>query len=242
MNFGLLLKPNKMRKFYLFIALITLSFTASAQSFTATNIHFSGDPMYFVEGHATITNVSGSTKDVYVQRTVNNIFAGHTSYFCWVQCYTAQVSTSPDFIQLAPGGTTDVFRGDLETNLIPGVSVVSYCFYDGSNIGDSVCVEYTYPTFVGIADIPSGKNYISKAYPNPAQDVTNYYVNIEKATKSAQLKFFNMLGAQVKEIDVLNAKNSIKVNVSDLKAGIYFYSLWIDGKSTATGKLMVSRN
>jgi hypothetical protein len=198
--------------------------------------------MYFVEGHATINNISGTSKDIYVQRMSNNLFAGHNSYFCWVQCYTSQVSLSPDFITLAPGANTDVFRGDLETNLIPGVSTVSYCFFDGSNPSDSVCVEFVYPTFVGIADIPSGKNYISKAYPNPAQDVTNFYVNIEKPTKSAQLKFFNMLGAEVKEVDVINAKSSIKVNVSDLKAGIYFYSLWIDGKSIATGKLMVSRN
>jgi len=231
-----------MKKFYLFITLVSLSLGAVAQSFTATNIHFSGDPLYFVEGHATITNVSGSPKDVYVARTSNNLFAGHNSYFCWVQCYTSQVSVSPDFITLAPGGNTDVFRGDLETNLIPGVSTVTYCFYDGNNIGDSVCVEYVYPTFTGIADVPAGKNYISKAYPNPAQDVANFYVNIEKSARSAQLKLFNMLGAQVREVDVLNAKNSIKVNVNDLKSGVYFYSLWIDGKSTTTGKLMVSRN
>lgn len=230
-----------MKKLYFLVCLFIVSVSVNAQSLTATNIFFSGDPMYFIEGHATINNVSSSPKDVYVQRMTNVLAPNHNSYFCWVQCYAAQVSVSPDFFTIQPGGNVDVFRGDLETNLTPGTSVVTYCFYDGSNIGDSVCVEYVYPTFTGLSDAPAGKNYISKAYPNPASDVTNFYVNVEKS-KNAQLKFFNMLGAQVKEIDVNNAKNSVKVNVSDLKAGIYFYSLWVDGKSTTTGKLMVSRN
>lgn len=231
-----------MKKIYFLISLVIAGLSVTAQSFTASNIFFSGDPMYFIEGHATITNVSSTPKDVYVVRTVNNLAASHNSYFCWVQCYTPQVDTSPDFVTLLPGDNTDVFRGDLETNATPGVSQVTYCFYDSNNMSDSVCVEYVYPTFVGIADLPANKNYISKAYPNPAIDVANFYVNVEKFSKNAQLKFFNMLGAQVKEVGVTNVKNSIKVNISDLKAGIYFYSLWVDGKSTSTGKLMISRN
>ncbi len=230
-----------MKKLYLLVCLAITSLAVNAQSLTATNIYFSGDPMFFIEGHATITNVSSTAKDIYVQRVTNNLAVNHNSYFCWAQCYAAQVSISPDFITIQPGANTDVFRGDVETNLTPGTSIVTYCFYDGANIGDSVCVEYVYPTFTGLNDVPSGKNYISKAYPNPAADVANFYVNVEKS-KSAQLKFFNMLGAQVKEVDVNNAKNSVKVNVTDLKSGIYFYSLWVDGKSTSTGKLMVSRN
>ena len=231
-----------MKKLYLIIALVSFGIAAQAQSFSASNQMFTGDPMYFVEGHVTITNNSSSSKEVGVVRTMNNLAANHVGYFCWAQCYTASVDTSPDYMTILPGGYLDIFRGDLETNLTPGNSHVTYCFYDSNNINDSVCVEFNYPTFVGLSDLPSGKNYISKAYPNPASDVANFYVNVEKSSKSAQLKFFNMLGAQVKDINVLNNKNSIKVNVSDLKAGIYFYSLWIDGKSTSTGKLMVSRN
>jgi hypothetical protein len=235
-------KKVKMKKIYLLVCLVVISLGVNAQSFTLSNTYFSGDPMYFVEGHTTITNISNTPKNVYVQRVVNNLAPNHNSYFCWVQCYSAQVSTSPDFITIQPGADTSIFRGDLETNLTPGNSTVTYCFYDANNHGDFVCVDFNYPTFTGLADSPAGKNFISKAYPNPTSDVANFYVNIEKSGKNATLKFFNMLGAQVKEVDVTNAKNSIKVNVSDLKAGIYFYSLWVDGKSTTTGKLMISRN
>ena len=193
-----------------------------------------------MEGHATITNISASSKDVSVQRTVNNLFSGHNSYFCWVQCYSSGTSVAPDNITLAPGENTDVFRGDLETFAISGISIVSYCFYDVNNPSDSVCVEYIYDATTGLSEAVSGKNLISKAYPNPASTTTSFYVNLAKTSKNARLKFFNMLGAEVKDVAVL--QNTVKVNVSDLKSGIYFYTLVVDGKSTTTGKLMVSRD
>lgn len=232
-----------MKKSYLFFILMILAgLGVNAQSLTATNITISGDPLFMLEGNTTITNVSNSSKDVTVQRTVNNLFAGHSSYFCWVQCYGSQTSVAPDNITLAPGATTDVFRGDLETNAISGISIVSYCFYDVNNPSDSVCVEYIYDATTGITEVVSSKNFISKPYPNPATTSTNFYINVVKGSKSARLKFFNMLGAEVKDVAVAENKNSLKVNVSDLKAGIYFYSLVVEGKVTTTGKLMISKD
>ena len=231
-----------MKKLYIVIAFLMAGLGAQAQSFTATAVGITGDPLFFMEGHATINNISNSPKDVYVQRVVNDLTVGHSSYFCWVQCYSAQVSNSPDFITIQPGGNTDVFRGDLETNAVSGISTVTYCFYDGNNTGDSVCVEYIYDATTGLTDIPAGKNFISKAFPNPASEFTQFYVNINKGVKNAQVKIYNMLGAEVKSIAVSESKSTLKVGVGDLKGGIYFYSLFIDGKSTTTGKLMVSKN
>ncbi|MBL7916364.1 MAG: T9SS type A sorting domain-containing protein [Bacteroidia bacterium] len=231
-----------MKKLYILFVLVIGSLTANSQSFTATSVGISGDPAFFMEGHATINNVSSTPKDVFVQRVVNDLTSGHSSYFCWVQCYSAQVSNSPDFITILPGGNTDVFRGDLETNAIPGISRNVYCFYDGNNPSDSICIEYIFDATTGIADIPAGKNYISKAYPNPATEFTQFYINLNKGVKNAQVKIFNMLGAEVKSVPVTDTRNSLKVNVSNLKGGIYFYSLFIDGKSTSTGKLMISKN
>jgi hypothetical protein len=231
-----------MKKIYLIILLSVIYVGVQAQGLTASNVFITGDPTFFLEAHATITNTGNVAKDVTVQRTVNNLFAGHSSYFCWVQCYSAQTSLAPDNVSLNPGDNTDIFRGDLETNAISGISVVTYCFFDINNISDSVCVEYIYDATTGLTDIPAGKNFISKAFPNPASDFTQFYVNINKGVKNAQVKIYNMLGAEVKSVPVTEAKNNLKINVSDLKGGIYFYSLFIDGKSTSTGKLMVSKN
>jgi hypothetical protein len=232
-----------MKRFYVaFMGLILTAFTVNSQSLTATNQYFSGDPLFFVEGHITITNVSNSPKDVIVERVLNNIIPGHVSYFCWVNCYSAQVSVSPDHITLQAGEDTSIFRADLETNAIPGVSYVNYCFYDQNNPSDSVCVEYVFDITTGIQDIPSDKNFISKAYPNPSATVTNFFVNVAKGSKDARIKFYNMLGAQVKEVQVTDFRNSTRVNLAGLKPGIYFYSLVVDGKSTGTAKLMISKD
>jgi hypothetical protein len=195
-----------------------------------------------MEGHATINNVTGADLDVLVERKENILWPGHMSYFCWLQCYGYQTSVSPDPITIPAGGFTDIFRGDLETNAIAGVDTITWCFYVQTNPSDSVCVRYIFDSTVGIAEIPSNRNYISKAYPNPASTNTSFYVNIVKSSRAAQLKIFNMLGTEVKSVDVQETRGSVKVNVAELKSGIYFYSLWVDGKSTGTGKLMVTRN
>ncbi|MFM8950910.1 MAG: T9SS type A sorting domain-containing protein, partial [Bacteroidota bacterium] len=69
-----------------------------------------------------------------------------------------------------------------------------------------------------------------------------FFVNIVRGSK-ARLKMFNMLGSEVKDVPLAeNTRSSVKVNVSDLHAGLYFYSLYINGKSTLTGKLTVTSN
>jgi hypothetical protein len=230
-----------MKKLYsTFLFLISVTFL-SARSFTASNVYISGNPLFQLEGHATITNNSSSTKDVLVQRTVNNLYSGHISYFCWFECYTETVSLSPDVVTINAGANTDVFRAYLETFALPGISVTSFCFFDANNTSDSVCVDYLFDATTGLIDIPVNKNYISKPYPNPASENTNFYVNLAKGNKNARIKVYNMLGAEMKDIAVPENKNAIKVSVSDLKPGIYFYSLWVNSKSTGTGKLMISK-
>lgn len=133
-----------MKKLYLLFVLALAFNGIQAQSLTATNVYIDGDPLFLMEGHATITNISSSTKDVVVARTVNSLFPGHNTYFCWVQCYSNMTNVSPDHITLAPGSNTDLFRGDLETFAVSGISSISYCFYDVNNTSDSVCVQYVY--------------------------------------------------------------------------------------------------
>ena len=235
-----------MKNIYKRVFILILPFLVSgfvqAQSLTATGVFIAGDPLFLMEGHVNINNVSGSDKDVLVERRENLLFSGHLSYFCWVQCYGYQTSVSPDPVPIPAGGFTDIFRGDLETNAIPGVDTVTYCFYVQTNPSDSVCVRYIFDSTVGIPELPANKNYISKPQPNPAGSSTTFYVNVAKASRSAQIKIFNMLGTEVKSVDVSDTRGSVKLNFPELRSGIYFYSLFVDGKASGTGKLMITRN
>jgi hypothetical protein len=232
-----------MKKIYLILSLLFVgSYLVQAQSFSVSNVYVSGNPLFLLEGHATITNNSTAAKDVLVERTVNNLISGHVSYFCWFECYGSSVSLSPDIITIPAGGNTSIFKAYVETNSLPGISMNTYCFFDQANTSDSVCVEYLFDGTTGIADIPAGKNFISKPFPNPASTSTSFYVNYTRDSKNPRIKLFNMLGAEVKDVTVSENKSAIKINVSDLKSGIYFYSLYVNGKSVTTGKMMVARD
>ena len=233
-----------MKKLYAVLVFLALGIpVASAQnSFSLSNVYVSGDPAFLLKGYATITNNSGTAKDVGVTRTVNNLFAGHVGYFCWFQCYPPNISVSPDFINIPAGSSINLFQADVETNAIQGVSYNSYCFYDSNNISDSVCVNFVFDATTGVAELTNNRNYISKPFPNPSSESATFYVNVLRGSK-ARLKLFNMLGSEVKDLPIAdNTRSNIKVNVADLHAGLYFYSLYINGKSTITGKLTVTSN
>ncbi|MFM7176128.1 MAG: T9SS type A sorting domain-containing protein [Bacteroidota bacterium] len=233
-----------MKKIYsILLILVFGAMSASAQnSFSISNVYVNGDPAFMLQGHATITNTSGSGKDVAVTRTVNNLYPGHVGYFCWFQCYPPNISVSPDFINIPAGGNITLFQADVETNAISGVSYNTYCFYDVNNVSDSVCVNFVFDATTGISEVSNNRNYISKPFPNPSSESASFFVNIVRGSK-ARLKMFNMLGSEVKDVPLAeNTRSSIKVNVSDLHAGLYFYSLYINGKSTLTGKLTVTSN
>ena len=103
-------------------------------------------------------------------------------------------------------------------------------------------MNFVFDSTTGVNEISNNRNYISKPYPNPASDNTSFFVNTLQGTKP-RLKLFNMLGTEVKELALSeNTRSSVKVNVSDLSSGVYFYSLIINGKSVSSGKLMVSGN
>lgn len=238
--------PNflKMKKIYLLTVILGMvSLAAVAQnSLSISNVYVNGDPAFLLQGHATVTNNSSTAKDVAVSRTVNNLFPGHVGYFCWFQCYPPSISVSPDVINIPAGGNVNLFQADIETSAIPGVSFNTYCFYDANNVSDSVCVNFVFDSTTGVNEISNNRNYISKPYPNPASDNASFFVNTLQGTKP-RLKLFNMLGTEVKDLALSeNTRSSVKLNVSDLSSGVYFYSLLINGKSVSSGKLMVSGN
>ena len=49
-----------------------------------------------------------------------------------------------------------------------------------------------------------------------------------------------MLGKVIKEIALNDKQGTLKVDVSELKAGIYFYAFMLNDKAITTKKLIVS--
>ncbi len=80
-----------------------------------------------------------------------------------------------------------------------------------------------------------------RAYPNPFNDYTMIAYDLSALSKinKAEVRIVDAVGKVVKSIAVNDRNNTIKVDKGELKSGVYFYSLLVDGKSSKTNKLIV---
>lgn len=87
-------------------------------------------------------------------------------------------------------------------------------------------------------DIDANTSKLGLAYPNPAHLGESVMIPVTLANAGdATLKIFNAIGQEVKTINAkdLNAGiNKINVNTANLNAGVYLYSLELNGNITAT--------
>ena len=77
--------------------------------------------------------------------------------------------------------------------------------------------------------------------PNPFSESTVITVNIPKNTQKASIFIYDMSGKQVKNLPVgERGETNITVYASNLTAGMYIYTLVVDGKVTVTRKMIVA--
>jgi hypothetical protein len=233
-----------MKKIFTFLISLIVSASiansAEAQNLVAqgATTHVSGPVDALMTAHVTITNNGSTPEYVFVARISQNLASGHASYFCWNQCYDPTVAVSPDSTLLAPGASTYIFNGDLNPLGYEGSSSVSYAFFDRD--GDSAFAAFNYEA------LPTGINELSAkalqtASPNPANIFTKISYNLNTG-KDARIVICNMLGSTLKDIRLNDNQNTLTVSTADLKPGIYFYSLIVDGKTISSKKLIVSHN
>lgn len=86
------------------------------------------------------------------------------------------------------------------------------------------------------------KIVVSNVYPNPANDYANIDYNIKDNSAKATLSFHNLVGSQLKAVDLDSFERKVSVSTRNWENGIYFYQLIIDGKKVATKKLLVRHN
>lgn len=234
-----------MKKYLLLIfSLFVLSFSIVAQNFTITYpaTFYSGPPTQLLEAPITVTNTSGITLNLLASRKTNNLAPGHDSYFCWsINCYSPVTNISPDTLILAPGAEDHSFKGYLSPSLgTTGTSVVEYCVFDYSTPNDSICVTFTYllDSALSVGDF-SAEKVFSLPYPNPAARYVMFSYDIEKYNHGV-IQIHNVLGSAVKEVKLNEKKAVTLITVTELKAGVYFASLYADGKKLVTRRIVVS--
>jgi len=223
--------------------LLAASVPVKAQSLVLQNgsQNLQGDPNNTLEAHIDVFNSTGSTIDVVAERTNNNLSSNHLSYFCWgITCYGPGTSLAPAE-PINGGAANSTFRGYLDPGGSAGVSTVTYCFYDQVNTQDSACIEFTYTfTPTGIDESNAAVSYLSEPAPNPAAGFTLISYRLAKPAADVHVVLNNMLGAKVRDLRMDGTRNTFLLDISDLRPGLYFYSLVADQRIVYTKKLMVA--
>ena len=79
--------------------------------------------------------------------------------------------------------------------------------------------------------------------PNPFSESTVISLNIPDKTQTASIFIYDMSGKQVHNIAVSErGETNITVYASELTAGMYIYTLVVDGKVVVTRRMIVSKN
>jgi hypothetical protein len=245
-----------MNKFLLLILIPLLAASTSyGQSFKSINVPgqiIDVDPIPNLgtaeEGEYTlyfrIVNLTNDTLRLAANRSVYDMTAGHGSFFCWDFCYDSTGTTSVDPIAIAPNDTTRfaqyiVFR----PNGIDGYSEVTMDFININDGNDAISITYQY-SVGGVMSIEQKINpgtALSRPYPNPASDRVNIDYDLPAGIERAQISIFNLIGQKMKTVDLQGIAGTANIETSQLRSGIYFMYLMVDGKDITSRKLVITK-
>ena len=185
-----------------------------------------------------LTNTSQETDSIYLTKSVLTEVPGSSNLFCIGEgCYETASSTTP--LVLLPGESSGPRSFHLLYNPggTEGTTSVKYVFTSGS-YKDSVIVNFIYGN-TGI-EAPAVRVNSLTAYPNPAtSNVTVAYDLSNLRVGNTRLVITNLVGSKVAAHNLNGTSGKVSMDISNLDAGIYFYSIEADGKIVSTKKLIV---
>ena len=244
---------KKMIRKILFIATFFVAGIVSAQTFQLqddNNVSIVNSSHYeygvadtLAETKFHVKNISGGSA-TYTARVfeIQNPTAANLQICFGSNCFTSQ-QTITGSVTLGAGQTDATFKVAPFTFAWGGAdsAVWRVTVFDMSNPNDSSSAIITwkegFPTT--ITEVIAKKDVNFSVYPNPASDNLTINYNIDANVSSASVDVFDVVGKRVLTHKLLGAKGVLKVGVSDLKSGIYFYTIKADGQTLKTERVII---
>ena len=199
-----------------------------------------------VEVSFDLINNTGATHQWIITRDKISVPTTWSDFLCWGHCtdqfggtcYAANVS-DPWTTPATQSVLFDVNNGEcgkLKVTINPDdlttTGQARYRYYvsdNGTNFSDSVDLVLSYT-----AALKPVKEEISvNIGPNPAAD----YIQITTSgVEAANIKIMDALGTTISKETIISSK---KINVSDLRNGVYFLVIEIPGSKTITRKVII---
>ncbi|MCX7744323.1 MAG: T9SS type A sorting domain-containing protein [Flavobacteriales bacterium] len=211
------------------------------------NITFPNDAP--VEPRFYVVNTTGNPVDVYVKKVYLNVPSETLNQFCWASgCWTPNTFVSPGSQQIAANDTTGnsealkpqfFSRASGSSPAFSGTCSIRYVAYLANNPNDSAYIDVNFTTLMSIDNVKEN-NKISAFYPNPAKDVVYFNYQIEN-TDQSMISIFDLTGSKVKELKFNTTNGTLKADISSLKSGVYFFTLYVRNKAVLTRKIIVAK-
>ncbi|MDL2312778.1 T9SS type A sorting domain-containing protein [Bacteroidales bacterium OttesenSCG-928-B11] len=238
----------------LFLLPFTLAFGQTLNVFYNGVAVNSGDTLLLVVNepnndnnfHFDIKNTAEDTIWVQIKKERISLASEEVSEsFCFGRCLPDNMNES----DILPAAGNQLLSHNNEsphyfyTVYIPyghqGTSVVKYKVINSRDVSDELCFTALYTYDVGIYNAKA--EVVSfNAYPNPAEaQVTIKYNLKNNPNTSMKLVIKNIMGQVVCMKPVTGKANNVSVDVSNLPAGLYLYSLEANGAILMTKKLYV---
>ncbi len=202
-----------------------------------------------IEFHALVTNNTDNIIALRLARVNLDVLDGTINSFCFANtCYSPFMDTTPDLPDsylIIPAGAISTEEQGLKAEYSEyfdayGTSLVKYSFFNRANPAEYVDVVVKYwssPT--AIDETLANSIKLSNVYPNPAHSTVNLDYSFDVNVDAATVKIVNLLGSVVKEVEMNQNANKLSIDVSNLNAGVYFYSVIVNNEIFQTKKLVI---
>jgi hypothetical protein len=238
------------------IIILFLAFSSKAQDFQISTavvsnlngqsldfaIHadsINGSGNYFYNLVVEIHNTSSVEKFIQVRRT--NIEqsgysfpAGHTMCL-GTTCY------SGDIIPSASSGkkinANDTIELHVQIEFEPtGYGREHYDIFEKDNTQNSVSFDAYYHSITSNIKNLTSANIVSKAYPNPANNLVKLNYNI---LDNGFITIHDITGKQIGKAILSKTQNSISLSTDKVNSGMYFYNIYVNNIKIKTDKFVV---
>jgi hypothetical protein len=170
-----------------------------------------------------INNSNSNTIYTRASKTELSVVQGTDNSFCWGgNCFSPSTFTSPNTVELSPNTQTS-----------------STCFFDDNNPNDNTCIDVTYDAaFTSVSNQNKASSYLGGSTFVSRKKMNTFNYRLVDA-KNATINLVNMLGVTVKTYPISSQQGVVLMNAGDLKSGVYFMTLNVNGKRVSNKKVIV---
>lgn len=234
-----------MKKVLWLVIFIILSADLVAQNFEITGLQesYKGTIGEVIKAPLQFKNNSNKPIQLIIRKSTSQIGTSQRNYFCPNGDCLDQ-SVEDYIVKVEPGQTLGSLQVALEAGLVPGVSSVKYIAFNKSNPNEilELDLNFVVEEKSAVTNIYSSRSInLQDVYPNPASEYAYINYKILSDEVKAKMVLHNVLGSPVAEYDLPSTDSKAKIRTEDLNSGIYFYTLYIDGKAVMTRKLVIKK-